>query len=86
VVDIISDAAHDFASAELFKGNVDLNKLETVFKEQGEKVCCVYVELAVNSCGGHPVSLGNLKAVKVSRRLTRCRFSLMPAGFSRTVI
>ena len=65
VVDVISDAAHDLASAELFKGNVDLNKLETVFKEQGEKSCCVYVELAVNSCGGHPVSLGNLKAVKV---------------------
>ena len=64
VVDVISEAAHDLASAELFKGNVDLNQLETVFKEQGEKACCVYVELAVNSCGGHPVSLGNLKAVK----------------------
>ena len=65
VADVICEAAHDLASAELFKGNVDLNKLETVFKEQGEMVCCVYVELAVNSCGGHPVSLGNLKAVKV---------------------
>jgi len=64
VVDVISETAHDLDSTELFKGNVDLNKLETVFKEQGEKVCCVYVELAVNSCGGHPVSLANLKAVK----------------------
>ena len=65
VVDVISEAAHDLDSTELFKGNVDLKKLETVFKEQGEKICCVYVELAVNSCGGHPVSLGNLKEVKV---------------------
>ncbi|MBI3064799.1 MAG: tryptophanase [Deltaproteobacteria bacterium] len=65
VVDVIGEAAHDFESTELFKGNADLKKLETVFKEQGEKVCCVYVELAVNSCGGHPVSLGNLKGVKV---------------------
>jgi tryptophanase len=64
VVDVISDAAHDLGSTELFKGNVDLTKLEAVLKEQGEKVCCVYVELAVNSCGGHPVSLANLKAVK----------------------
>ncbi len=64
VADVISEAAHDLASAELFKGNVDLTKLEAVFKEQGENVCCVYVELAVNSCGGHPVALANLKAVK----------------------
>jgi len=64
VVDVIADAAHDLDSTELFKGNVDLKKIETVFQEQGDKVCCVYVELAVNSCGGHPVSLANLKEVK----------------------
>jgi tyrosine phenol-lyase len=64
VVDVICDDAHDLYSAQLFKGNVDLNKLEAVFSEHGEKVACVYVELCVNSCGGHPVSLENLKAVK----------------------
>lgn len=64
VVDVICEAAHDLDSTELFKGNVDLTKLEAVFKAQGEAVCCVYVELAVNSCGGHPVALANLKAVK----------------------
>jgi tyrosine phenol-lyase len=64
IVDVISDNAHDPYSEQLFKGNVDLNKLETVFKEQGEKVGCVYVELCVNSCGGHPVSLRNLKAAR----------------------
>ena len=64
VVDVISETAHDLDSTELFKGNVDLTKLEAVFKAQGETVCCVYVELAVNSCGGHPVALANLKAVK----------------------
>jgi len=71
VIDVISEAAHELASAELFKGNVDLKKLETVFREQGEKVCCVYVELAVNSCGGHPVSLANLKAVKAMASVHR---------------
>ena len=64
VVDVICDEAHDLYSAQLFKGNVDLNKLEAVFKEHGEKVACVYVELCVNSCGGHPVSLANLKEIK----------------------
>ncbi len=64
VVDVISDSAHDLYSAQLFKGDVDLGKLEDAFQEHGGKVCCVYVELCVNSCGGHPVSLGNLKAVK----------------------
>ncbi|HYY24309.1 MAG TPA: tryptophanase [Candidatus Udaeobacter sp.] len=63
-VDVISDQAHDLYSGEFFKGNIDLNKLETVCKEHQEKVGCIYVELCVNSCGGHPVSLANFKAVK----------------------
>jgi tyrosine phenol-lyase len=64
VVDVIAEPAHDLYSPLLFKGDVDLNKLAAVFKEHGAQVGCVYVELCVNSCGGHPVSLGNLKAIK----------------------
>ena len=64
VADVISDSAHDFYSSQLFKGDVDLDRLEAVFREHGAKVGCVYVELCVNSCGGHPVSLGNLRQVK----------------------
>jgi tryptophanase len=65
VIDVIVDAAHDLGSEEPFKGNIDVDKLQAFFREQGrEKVSCVYCELAVNSCGGHPVSLGNLQAVK----------------------
>ncbi|MGH7809237.1 MAG: tryptophanase [Candidatus Binatia bacterium] len=65
IIDVIGDAAHDLTSEEPFKGNVDLKKLETVLHEQGaEKVSCVYIELSVNSCGGHPVSLANLREVK----------------------
>ena len=64
VVDVISEAAHDLSSPQLFKADIDLGKLEMVFKEHGTRVCCVYVELCVNSCGGHPISLGNLKEVK----------------------
>ena len=64
VVDVIAEAAHDLYSAEFFKGDIDLKKLAAVFEEHGAQVACVYVELCVNSCGGHPVSLGNLKEIK----------------------
>ena len=65
VVDVICDEAHELHSEHLFKGNLDLNKLRALFKEHGaEKIACIYVELCVNSCGGHPVALGNLKQVK----------------------
>ncbi|HEX9146931.1 MAG TPA: tryptophanase [Candidatus Binatia bacterium] len=65
IVDVISDAAHDIESGDLFKGNLDLNKLAAAVREHGpEKISCIYVELSVNSCGGHPVSLGNLREVR----------------------
>jgi len=65
IIDVISDAAHDLESEDFFKGNVDLDKLSAAVREHGpEKISCIYVELSVNSCGGHPVSLGNLQAVK----------------------
>ncbi len=65
VVDVISEKAYDLFSDEPFKGDLDLEKLESVVKERGpEKVSCIYVELCVNSCGGHPVSLANLREVR----------------------
>ena len=72
VIDVISGEAHDLFSGHPFKGNVDIKKLAAVLKEHGsEKVSCVYVELAVNSCGGHPVSLANLKEVQSLARAHR---------------
>jgi len=65
VIDVIGDDAHDLVSSEPFKGNLDVKKLEATIREHGaEKVSCIYVELSVNACGGHPVSLANLKDVK----------------------
>jgi tyrosine phenol-lyase len=65
VVDVISEKAYDLLSDEPFKGDLDLKKLESVVKEHGpERVSCIYVELCVNSCGGHPVSLANLREVR----------------------
>jgi tyrosine phenol-lyase len=64
VLDVIADAAHDLASSAPFKGDIDLDRLTAALREHQGKVAGVYVELCVNACGGHPVSLGNLKAVK----------------------
>ena len=65
IVDVIGAGAHDFTSGEPFKGNIDLDNLAAVIREQGAgRVSCIYVELCVNSCGGHPVALANLRAVK----------------------
>jgi tyrosine phenol-lyase len=64
VLDVIGDAAHDLTSVAPFKGDIDPAKLAAAFQEHEGKVACIYVELCVNACGGHPVSLRNLKAVK----------------------
>ena len=65
LVDVVSDQAHDLASEDPFKGNVDIDKLKTVIAEQGAaNMSCLYVELALNACGGHPVSLANLTEVR----------------------
>ncbi len=65
LVDVVCDAAHNLASDASFKGNIDLDRLKAVIAEHGaEKISCVYVELALNACGGHPVSLANLKEVR----------------------
>lgn len=65
VIDVICHEAHNLSSEAPFKGNMDIEKLENVLQQKGrEKVACIYVELCVNSCGGHPVSIGNLKQVK----------------------
>ena len=65
VIDVIGEVAHDLGSHAPFKGDLDLAKLEDVFRQYGdEKVAAIYVELSVNACGGQPVSLSNLKAVK----------------------
>lgn len=65
IIDVIGAGAHDFTSNEPFKGNIDLDKLSAVIREHGaDKVSCIYVELCVNCCGGHPLSLANLREVK----------------------
>lgn len=64
-VDVIIDQAHNPQSDHLFKGNVDLGKLQRLIDRVGAKQI-PYVSLAVtvNLAGGQPVSLKNMQQVK----------------------
>ena len=63
-VDCTIDEAFDTACLHPFKGNIDLNKLEKVLKENPkEKIPFIVVTVTCNSSGGQPVSIANMKAV-----------------------
>ena len=69
-IDCTIDEAFDTTLEHPFKGNVDLNKLEDVFKSNPkEKIPMVIVTVTCNSSGGQPVSMQNLKEVyKLSKK------------------
>jgi len=63
-IDCTIDEAFDTSIIHPFKGNVDLNKLEDVFKSHPkEKIPFVILTITCNSAGGQPVSVQNTKAV-----------------------
>jgi len=63
-VDCTIDEAFDTESMHPFKGNIDLNKLESVYASyHAEQIPMVIVTLTCNSSGGQPVSMQNLRDV-----------------------
>ncbi|NIP16849.1 MAG: tyrosine phenol-lyase [Xanthomonadales bacterium] len=65
-VDVIIDEAHDPATEHPFKGNVDLAKLDALVNEVGaERIPYVCIATCVNMAGGQPISLANLKELRV---------------------
>ncbi|MBK8914705.1 MAG: tyrosine phenol-lyase [Phycisphaerales bacterium] len=64
-VDVIIDEAHDADSSHPFKGDIDLEKLQTLIDRVGAAgIAYVCVGATVNMAGGQPISLGNLRAVR----------------------
>ncbi|PIR14643.1 MAG: tyrosine phenol-lyase [Flavobacteriales bacterium CG11_big_fil_rev_8_21_14_0_20_35_7] len=63
-IDCTIDEAFDTSNLHPFKGNVNLNKLETVFKTYPKETIpfCI-VTITCNSSGGQPVAMENIKAV-----------------------
>jgi tyrosine phenol-lyase len=65
-VDVILDEAHDPTSLHPFKGNIDLGKLETLITSKGaENIAYVSLAGTVNMAGGQPVSMENVRALRV---------------------
>jgi len=63
-VDCTIDEAFDTSNLHPFKGNVNLEKLEKVLKENPkDKIPFVILTITCNSSGGQPVSMENIKDV-----------------------
>lgn len=64
-IDVITAEAHDPESNFKFKGNIDLEKLESVIQEKGaDKIPYVAMATTVNMAGGQPISMQNLKELR----------------------
>lgn len=63
-VDVIIDEANDPQSEYPFKGNIDLNKLQSLIDRVGaERIPYISFEMNVNMAGGQPFSMENAKKV-----------------------
>ena len=63
-IDCTIDEAFDTDVYHPFKGNLDLDKLEKVFKDYPkEKIPFIIVTVTCNTAGGQPVSMRNIKEV-----------------------
>jgi len=63
-IDCTIDKAFDSTLIHPFKGNVDIDKLESVFADHPiEKIPMIILTLTNNTSGGQPVSMENIKAV-----------------------
>jgi tryptophanase len=63
-IDCTIDEAFDVDNLHPFKGNIDLEKLETVLQAYpAAKVPMIIVTVTCNSSGGQPVSIQNMKEV-----------------------
>jgi len=81
-VDCTIDEIYDPQSTHPFKGNVNLDKLETAIKQDPANVAYVLITITCNSGGGQPVSLANIKAVARITRKYNCLLFIDAARYA----
>ncbi|MBD8388605.1 tryptophanase [Dysgonomonas sp. BGC7] len=64
-LDCTIDEARDTQLEIPFKGNVDIEKLEKAFIKYGDQIPFVIVTITNNTAGGQPVSMDNLREVRI---------------------
>jgi tryptophanase len=81
-VDLVTSEAHDPDDPHPFKGNIDLERLERLLREAGDRVPIVMLTVTNNAGGGQPVSLENIRAAaEIAHRhgkpliIDGCRFA-----------
>ncbi len=82
-VDCTIDEAFDTTLIHPFKGNINLQKLEDVFKKHPkEKIPLCIITVTCNSSGGQPVSMENIKATSALCKKYGIRVFLDAARFA----
>jgi tryptophanase len=62
-IDCTIDICNDTTAFHPFKGNIDIDRLETVLRNNpADKISCVIMTITNNTAGGQPVSMANLRA------------------------
>ncbi|MFH1591228.1 MAG: tryptophanase [archaeon] len=80
--DLFSPALHDLASTDIFKGNIDIDRLGALLKRSAKHVPVIYLTITNNTGGGQPVSMANIRQVSALAKryriplfLDACRFA-----------
>lgn len=64
-INVVTDITHDTQAQHPFKGNFDLEALESFIQEKGvDQVSFILVTVTCNSAGGQPVSMENIRGVR----------------------
>lgn len=63
-VNFVTERAFDTTTSYDFKGDFDVDKMETFIREKGvENIAFILITITCNSVGGQPVSMQNMRAV-----------------------
>jgi tryptophanase len=82
-VDCTIDIASDTTAWHPFKGNIDLEKLENILKENpANKISCIITTITNNTSGGQPVSMENIRETGKLSKKYGVKFILDSARFA----